>query len=98
VYIDQNGDVKKDNILIVDPAGKTIQDAFLFDEVVAVKVTGFFFIFFSRPLTLNTYSNYLTNTPGSVTGDPAILAWDFTWDAAHGLECFAVKKGTLYKY
>jgi hypothetical protein len=76
-YIDANGQVKKDTIMLLDPKNYTIEDAFVFDEVAAVKVKDYFFTFFRRPLTLNSFTSYLTDTAGSEKGNREITAWDF---------------------
>jgi hypothetical protein len=63
--------------LLVDTKNKTITDAYIFDNIAAVKVQGFFFVFFKKPLTLASYSTFLTPTNSSAPGDASILAWDF---------------------
>lgn len=60
-------------------------------------VEGFFFIFFKRPLTVNTFSNFLNSTDSSALGDPNITAWDFR-QQGDNVQCFAVKKNTIYRY
>lgn len=96
-YLDENGVVQKDTILLVNSNNKTIDDAFVFDDVAAVKVTGYFFVFFKRPLSLSTYSTFLKSTAASAVGDQNITAWDFR-PYKDGLQLFAVKKGTIYRY
>lgn len=96
-YVDDNGVIQKDTVLLVNPNSKIIEDAVVFDDVAAVKVTGFFFVFFKRPLTLSSYSSFLTAGPGSANGDVNITAWDFRVKDDI-VQCFAVKKNTIYKY
>ena len=68
-YIDNDGTIKKDTILLINVNNRTMQDAFVFDDVAAVKVTGYFFVFFKKPLTLSSYSTFLKPTADSVPGD-----------------------------
>lgn len=96
-YIDEDGDVQKDTILLVNTNNRIIEDAFVFDDIAAVKVTGFFFVFIKRPLTLSTFSTFLKNTTASVAPDVNITAWDFR-QYKEGLQLFAVKKNTIYRY
>jgi hypothetical protein len=69
--------------LLVDTKGRNITDAYIFNNVAAIKVQGFFFVFFKKPLTLASYSTYLpqttniTKTSEGKEWDLGILAWDF---------------------
>lgn len=74
-----------------------VVDAVVFDNVAAVMVDNFFFVFFKRPMTIGTFSNFLTDTEGSDKGDPEIIAWDFR-QRGDSVQCFAVKKNTIYRY
>lgn len=96
-YIDSNNIVKKDTILLFNSYNRTVEDAFVFDDVAAVKVPGFFFVFFKRPLSQATFTTTLNRTADSVAGDANITAWDFR-PYKDGLQLFAVKKGTIYRY
>lgn len=101
-YIDENGQIVKNTVMLVNPGKRNITDAYLFDNVAAVKVEKYFFVFFVRPLTANTYADYLetTNVDGStlnIPGDVNITAWDFRYHTS-GLQCFAIKGSTFYRY
>ena len=78
----------------INPYGKTITDSFVFDRVAAVKVEGFFFAFFKKPLTLQNFATALDYTTEGDNDkiDNKIIAWDFRQDA-DTLQCFAVKTG-----
>ena len=82
---------------MVNSNNRTVEDAFVFDDVAAVKVSGFFFVFFKRPLTISTFSTFLKTAAGSSVGDANITAWDFR-PYKDGLQLFAVKKNTIYRY
>lgn len=100
-YIADDGTIRKDTIMRVNNTNSNniIEDAFVFDDVAAIKAKGFFFVFFQRPLTLNTYSDFLlpSTDPGNVVGEKDILAWDFRVRGSV-LQCFAVKQSMIYRY
>ena len=88
--------------MLVNPGKRNITDAYVFDDLATVKVEKYFFVFFRRPLTANTYADFLemTNVDGSTTdipGDVNITAWDFRTHSS-GLQCFAINGSTFYRY
>jgi len=84
--------------MLMNARNRTIEDAYLFDRVAAVKVEKFFFVFFQRPLVTNnfaTYLNYTNNTQDRP--NPDVTAWDWRLYKT-GLQCFAVNGSDIYRY
>ena len=83
----------------INPYSKVITDAFVFDRIAAVKVDGFFFAFFRKPLTLQNFATPLDYTTEGDNDkiDNDIIAWDFKQEA-DTLQCYAVKTGQIYRY
>ena len=99
VSIGSDGIISKNVILRVDTKNKIIEDAYLFDEVAAVKVKGYFFEFYKRPVVLNSFAVPIlhSNTTTQAVGNPNITAWDFRV-YEDGLQCFAVAGSNIYRY
>jgi hypothetical protein len=86
--------------MLMNARNRTIEDAYLFDRVAAVKVEKFFFVFFQRPLVTNnfaTYLNYTSTTRDEDRPNPNVTAWDWRLYKT-GMQCFAIKDSLIYRY
>lgn len=86
--------------MLMNSRNRTIEDAYLFDRVAAVKVEKFFFVFFQRPLVTNNFATFLNFTNNTRTEDrpnPNVSAWDWRLYKT-GLQCFAINGSFIYSY
>lgn len=54
-YLDDLHQVQKETVMLVNATKVNITDAIVFNDFAAVKAAGYFFYFFARPLTSNSF-------------------------------------------
>ena len=80
--------------------GWTVRDLWVFDDIVAVRLTNSQVVFYEKPLIAGNYADpivYFTEEEEDIS--PDVVAYEFAVDAKTGnYDMFAVTNSTLHRY